>query len=191
MAGLIGFPLVGVIFAMSVLEYGGPAPFAWMAGALSLAAIVMSLPRLRRTHFVFLAIAVTLVGYLQVFIPALKDPLLMVATAIGAIWLCTLINLRGIVLPIIDLGARFGLTTSEPTARHVIMVAHIGGRMVGLLVDAVSDILQMSEASVQPTPDVASDQVKTFVKGIFSIDGRMISLIELDYILPQVEAEAA
>ena len=42
------------------------------------------------------AIAVTLVGYLQVFIPALKDPLLMVATAIGAIWLCTLINLRGI-----------------------------------------------------------------------------------------------
>ena len=101
------------------------------------------------------------------------------------------INLRGTVLPIIDLGARFGLETSEPTARHVIMVAHIGGRMVGLLVDAVSDILQMSEASVQPTPDVASDQVKTFVKGIFSIDGRMISLIELDHILPQVEAEAA
>lgn len=101
------------------------------------------------------------------------------------------INLRGTVLPIIDLGARFGLTTSEPTARHVIMVAHVGGRMVGLLVDAVSDILQMSETSVQPTPDVASDQVKTFVKGIFSIDGRMISLIELDYILPPVEAEAA
>ena len=101
------------------------------------------------------------------------------------------INLRGAVLPIVDLGARFGLRTSEPTARHVIMVAHIGGRMVGLLVDAVSDILQMSEASVQPTPDVASDQVKTFVKGIFSIDGRMISLIELDHILPQVEAEAA
>ena len=101
------------------------------------------------------------------------------------------INLRGTVLPIIDLGARFGLETSEPTARHVIMVAHIGGRMVGLLVDAVSDILQMSDAAVQPTPDVASDRVKTFVKGIFSIDGRMISLIELDHILPQVEAEAA
>ena len=46
--------------------------------------------------------------------------------------------------------------------------------MVGLLVDAVSDILQMSEASVQPTPDVASDQVKTFVKGIFSIDGNQL-----------------
>ena len=43
----------------------------------------------------------------------------------------------------------------------------------------------------QATPDVASDQVKTFVKGIFSIDGRMISLIELDHILPHIEAEAA
>lgn len=101
------------------------------------------------------------------------------------------INLRGTVLPIIDLGARFGLETSEPTARHVIMVANIGGRTVGLLVDAVSDILQMTESQVQPTPDVASDHVKSFVKGIFSIEGRMISLIELNQILPQVEAEAA
>jgi purine-binding chemotaxis protein CheW len=101
------------------------------------------------------------------------------------------INLRGTVLPIVDLGARFGLTTSEPTARHVIMVAHLGGRTVGLLVDAVSDIIQLTDAAVQATPDVASDEVKTFVKGIFAVDGRMISLIELDMILPQHEAEAA
>ena len=66
------------------------------------------------------------------------------------------INLRGTVLPIIDLGARFGLETSEPTARHVIMVANIGGRTVGLLVDAVSDIIQMTEGDVQATPDIVS-----------------------------------
>lgn len=101
------------------------------------------------------------------------------------------INLRGAVLPIVDLGARFGLTTSEPTARHVIMVARIGGRTVGLLVDAVSDIIQLTDEQVQPTPDIASDHVKTFVKGIFAIDGRMISLIELDRIVPESEAEAA
>lgn len=101
------------------------------------------------------------------------------------------INLRGAVLPIIDLGARFGLTTSEPTARHVIMVAHVGGRMVGLLVDAVSDIIQLTDEAVQPTPDIASEHVKTFVKGLFALDGRMISLIELDRIVPEVEAEAA
>lgn len=101
------------------------------------------------------------------------------------------INLRGAVLPIIDLGARFGLSTSEPTARHVIMVAHVGGRMVGLLVDAVSDIIQLTDEAVQPTPDIASEHVKTFVKGLFALDGRMISLIELDRIVPEVEAEAA
>ena len=103
------------------------------------------------------------------------------------------INLRGIVLPIIDLGARFGLKTAEPTARHVIMVAHIGNRLVGLLVDAVSDIVQLSDAAIQPTPDVASEQVKSFVKGIFAVEGgRMISLIDLNHVLPaESEAEAA
>jgi purine-binding chemotaxis protein CheW len=103
------------------------------------------------------------------------------------------INLRGTVLPIIDLGARFGLETTEPTARHVIMVAHIGSRMVGLLVDAVSDIVQLTDSTIQPTPDVASDHVKTFVQGIFAVEGgRMISLIDLDHVLPAVsEAEAA
>lgn len=103
------------------------------------------------------------------------------------------INLRGTVLPIIDLGDRFGLKTAEPTARHVIMVAHIGSRMVGLLVDAVSDIVQLTDSAIQPTPDVASDHVKTFVKGIFAVEGgRMISLIDIQHVLPaEIEAEAA
>jgi len=101
------------------------------------------------------------------------------------------INLRGAVLPIIDLGARLGLSTSEPTARHVIMVVSVGDRTVGLLVDAVSDILDLTDDLVQPTPDVASDQVKSFVKGIFAVDGRMISVIEIDRLLPEPEAEAA
>jgi purine-binding chemotaxis protein CheW len=101
------------------------------------------------------------------------------------------INLRGAVLPIVDLGARLGLATSEPTARHVIMVINQGARTLGLLVDAVSDIIDVTEDMVQPTPDIACDQVKTFVKGLFSIDGRMISLISLDRVLPEIEAEAA
>ena len=101
------------------------------------------------------------------------------------------INLRGAVLPIIDLGARLGLTTSEPTARHVIMVASIGGRSVGLLVDAVSDIIQLTDEAVQATPEVASEQVRAFVKGIFAIEGRMVSLLELEWLVPDTEAEAA
>ncbi len=60
--------------------------------------------------------------------------------------------------------------------------------MVGLLVEAVSDILAATDDMVQPTPDVACDAVKTFVEGILAIEGRMISLVQLDRILPDQEA---
>ncbi len=101
------------------------------------------------------------------------------------------INLRGAVLPIIDFAARMGLPSTEPDERNVIMVAHIGDRLVGLLVDAVSDIIDLKDVAVQTTPDVGSDDVKGFIKGIFSHEGRMVSLIEPDRILPQRELEAA
>jgi purine-binding chemotaxis protein CheW len=101
------------------------------------------------------------------------------------------INLRGAVLPIVDLGARLGLGAADPTARHVIIVARVAERMVGLLVEAVSDILTITDQSIQPTPDVACDTVKNFVRGILAVDGRMISLISLDGVLPEQVAEAA
>lgn len=101
------------------------------------------------------------------------------------------INLRGAVLPIVDLASRLGLGIVEPTARHVIIVVRIGEQMVGLLVDAVCDILTVTQDMLQATPDVACDSVKTFVKGIMAIEGRMISLISLDRVLPSLEAEAA
>ena len=101
------------------------------------------------------------------------------------------INLRGAVLPIVDLAARLGFESSEATARHVIIVAQIGSQMVGLLVDAVSDILTVTDDLIQPTPDVASDVAKTFVRGLMAVDGRMISLIGLDHLLPEQHLEAA
>jgi purine-binding chemotaxis protein CheW len=101
------------------------------------------------------------------------------------------INLRGVVLPIVDLSGRLGLGDSEPTARHVIIVAHVGARLVGLLVDAVSDIIAATDDAIQQTPDVGCETVKAFVKGILAVDGRMISVVSLDHILPDVEAIAA
>lgn len=102
------------------------------------------------------------------------------------------INLRGAVLPILDLKARLGLGVSEPTARSVIIVIHIGSRLVGLLVDAVSEVLAADRASVQPTPNVGCDTVSRFVRGIIAQEGRMISWIAIDDILPSEEgAEAA
>lgn len=101
------------------------------------------------------------------------------------------VNLRGAVLPIVDLAARLGFAPAEPTARHVIIVAQIGRQSVGLLVDAVSDILSITDNLLQPTPDVASEMAKMFVKGVIAIESRMISLIVLDHVLPPVDREAA
>jgi purine-binding chemotaxis protein CheW len=101
------------------------------------------------------------------------------------------INLRGVVLPIVDLGMRLGLSATEPTARHVIIVAQMGDRAAGLLVDSVSDILSVDDASIQPTPDVASTMARLFVKGVIAMDGRMISVITMDHVLPASELEAA
>lgn len=101
------------------------------------------------------------------------------------------INLRGAVLPILDLAVRLELPGTEPSARSVIIVINADGRLVGLLVDAVSDILTVSRAAIQPTPDVACDRVRSFVRGLMSIDGRMISQIAIDRIMPDIETIAA
>ena len=101
------------------------------------------------------------------------------------------INLRGAVLPIVDLSHRLGLGVTEASARSVIIVTHIDSRLVGLLVDAVSDILTVTDDMMQPTPDVACDTVQHFIKSIVAVDGRMISCVQTDRILPDIEAEAA
>lgn len=101
------------------------------------------------------------------------------------------INLRGAVLPILDLKARLGLGASEPTALSVIIVVHIGARLVGLLVDGVSEILAADRALIQPTPNVGCDTVSRFVRGLIAQEGRMISWIALDDILPGDDAAEA
>ncbi len=101
------------------------------------------------------------------------------------------INLRGSVLPIIDLADRLGLERSQASDRHVIIICQIRKHVAGLLVDAVSDILTITEDAVQPTPEVASETAAEFIQGVIALDGRMISLINLDRVLPSDHQEAA
>jgi purine-binding chemotaxis protein CheW len=101
------------------------------------------------------------------------------------------INLRGAVLPIVDLAARLGFPMSEPTARHVIIVTQMQQHVVGLLVDAVSDILTITDETIQQTPEIASQATKDFVKGILAIENRMIGLLELESVFPPAGAKAA
>lgn len=100
------------------------------------------------------------------------------------------INLRGAVLPIIDMAARLGIAAAA-TERQVIIVVAIEQQLIGLLVDAVSDIIAITEDAMQPTPDVSCETTRAFVKALVTIDEAMLGLISLEQILPAAEAHAA
>lgn len=99
------------------------------------------------------------------------------------------INLRGAVLPIMDLAVRLGFPPAEAMGRHVIVVVQVGNQVVGLLVDAVSDILTVNTSEIMPAPDVASEMAKRFVCGLLAMDGRMISVLSVESVLPEREAD--
>jgi purine-binding chemotaxis protein CheW len=101
------------------------------------------------------------------------------------------INLRGAVLPIIDLAGRLGFPMSEPSPRNVIIVAQMEGQLFGLLVDAVSDIMSITADDLQPTPNIGSDLARTFVKNVIAREEQMIRFIDLKQILPQQMAQVA
>jgi len=101
------------------------------------------------------------------------------------------INLRGAVLPVIDLAARLGLPVNEPTPRHAIIVLQHGGAVVGLLVDAVSNILMLSPDVIQAAPDVGADPTRPFIKGIAALDDVVISILIIKSLLPESSEAAA
>jgi len=101
------------------------------------------------------------------------------------------INLRGTILPIVDVALRFGMGSGEPNKHSVIIVSQIEGRLVGMLVDSVSDILQVEEAEIRNLPDVNSSMAREFLRQVVVHEGRIICEIALEKMVPQVELEAA
>jgi purine-binding chemotaxis protein CheW len=101
------------------------------------------------------------------------------------------INLRGTVLPVVDLAMRLGLDETEPEDRNVIIVVDVAARVMGLRVDAVSDILSFSKDQLQPPPDMAGSGQATFVKALTILDDRMVRLLDLEAVLPSGEEIAA
>ncbi|HSV28680.1 MAG TPA: chemotaxis protein CheW [Candidatus Omnitrophota bacterium] len=90
------------------------------------------------------------------------------------------INLRGAIVPILDLRARFGGAQTEALPRHVIMVVAVGTRVAGLLVDAVADIITVSTADIQPIPQLDRADTAGFLTGLVTVEGRMVALLDLD-----------
>ena len=100
------------------------------------------------------------------------------------------INLRGVIVPILDLRARFGMGLTEPTPAHVVIMVTAAQRITGLLVDAVSDIISVAPDMVRPVPDVGTSVGETFLDGLAALGDRMVTLVSLDGLIGAPVAEA-
>lgn len=101
------------------------------------------------------------------------------------------INLRGAVIPIFDLAAKLGFTKIEPSARHVIIISAIEDRIVGLLVESVSEILGVSPDMVRETPKSPEDITTRATSGIIPVGDDMTKVINLAALLPNTAQVAA
>jgi purine-binding chemotaxis protein CheW len=90
------------------------------------------------------------------------------------------INLRGSVIPVIDMAIRLGLPPIEPTERSAIIVTNIAGKLVGLLVENVSDMITVNQSELQPAPDVLPAAERALTKAIIPVDKQMICYLDLD-----------
>ena len=101
------------------------------------------------------------------------------------------VNLRGTVLPVIDLAARLGWEPTSPTDRHVIIVAQIGGQLRGLIVDAVSDIVTAQDEDIQPPPATSTDAVVPYLEGLVALEDRMVMVLDLPGLTTDVDLSEA
>lgn len=92
-------------------------------------------------------------------------------------------NLRGTVVPIIDLRTRFGLPEAEYTRFSVIIVVTVASKVMGLVVDAVSDVLNVGGEEVVPAPDLGAGVDTSFLTGIARTGNRLVSLLNIDRLL--------
>lgn len=96
------------------------------------------------------------------------------------------VNLRGAVVPVVDFSARLGGPATETTARHTIIIVESGGQTIGLLVDAVSDILAAGEEHMQPTPQIAPREVHEIISGLIVVDDRILRKVMVGSLLSKV-----
>lgn len=96
------------------------------------------------------------------------------------------VNLRGTIVPILDLRARFGQGRTDPSKAHVVIVIQVAQRLVGMLVDTVSDIVKVSTGQVKEVPDVGGTAAKECLDGLIAVDDQMIALVSAERILAPV-----
>src|SRR5262245_42744297 len=93
------------------------------------------------------------------------------------------LNLRGIMVPIIDLRCRFGQGLTNATPVHIVIIVQVGSRQVGLLADRVLDIVSIDAAKIQAVPRIAQASRVDFLSGLVTVENSMIALIDLPNLL--------
>ena len=101
------------------------------------------------------------------------------------------LNLRGVMVPIIDLRCRFGQGMTDATSLHIVIVVQIEGRPVGLLADRVLDIVNVEPAKIQPVPRIAEVARVDFLSGLVTVETGMIALIDLPRLLAMTIRDGA
>lgn len=99
------------------------------------------------------------------------------------VWIRGVINLRGVIVPILDLRARFGMAPTEPTSMHVVVIVQAAGRTMGILVDAVSDIIAVAPEDVRPVPEMSMNAEERLLSGLIPLDRGMVALVSLDALM--------
>lgn len=93
------------------------------------------------------------------------------------------INLRGIVIPIINLRSRFGMLAAEDTDLSRIIVLQIESKVFGIMVDSVAEVLRLSDEAIEPPPAIAIGMDANFIRGVGKIGERLLILLKLDEIM--------
>lgn len=99
------------------------------------------------------------------------------------------INLRGKVIPIVDLRKRFGLEIAEYTKKTRIVVVDIEGKIVGLIVDSVSEVLRLPSDTIEPTPFMVTDINSEYIQGVGKLEDRLLILLNLNNLFSKREGK--
>jgi purine-binding chemotaxis protein CheW len=101
-----------------------------------------------------------------------------------------LINLRSTIIPVVDLRLRFGLPLTAPTEETRIMVVNTLGKTIGLIVDAVTEVLRIAPDAIHPPPPTVAGLGREYLSGLAQVGPRVLILLDIDKILDQEDAAA-
>lgn len=93
------------------------------------------------------------------------------------------VNLRGVIVPIVDLRLKFACESAEYNGFTVVIVLNIRGRVVGAVVDSVSDVVELPGEAVRPAPDIDASVDTSYITGIASVQDRMLILLDIETLM--------